>query len=81
MITRKEIEMKENIINLSRDLELQTTVLEGIVWLQEEIGQETDQTKRLLLLDLLRFTSEKHLEDMSQLSNDLYAYTKNLNQE
>lgn len=64
--------MKENLFELATDLELQTRVLEGIVWLQEEIGEESNEEKRLMLLDLLRFTLEKHLEEMNNIVKDSY---------
>lgn len=64
--------MTINTFDLATELELRARVLEGIVWLQGQQGNESDPETILLIQDLLRFTSEKLHDEFELLTAKAY---------
>lgn len=64
--------MTINTFDLATELELRARVLEGIVWLQRQQGNESDPETILLIQDLLRFTSEKLHDEFELLIAKAY---------
>ena len=64
--------MTINTFDLATELELRARVLEGIVWLQRQQGNESDPETILLIQDLLSFTSEKLHDEFELLIAKAY---------
>lgn len=64
--------MTINTFDLATELELRARDLEGIVWLQQQQGNESDPETKLLIQDLLMFTSEKLYDEIKLLVDKSY---------
>ena len=68
--------MEKMMHDYSTDLEMLVRVHEGTNFLVREIGQETDMSTRLMLIDLLRFVSMKLQDDLMSLNEEMYSNGK-----